>query len=181
MPIASAVAGGDPLEVLDVAHRVDGGAVGQVVAVGGAAPGRLAGMGLDQLATPVDPHQLAVGADVDALTDQVAGDRVERLGHFDVMIAVDLRRRVERHVVAPARRWQQPRQLLEREQLGGTALRRAVDPMPGALLTPLLGAPPSQRDQVRLLGDGVTPPVLTWCTQRGLSTSSLHPRLRATS
>lgn len=28
--------------------------------------------------------------------------------------------------------------------------------------------PPSQRDQVRLLGDGVTPPVLTWCTQRAL-------------
>ena len=29
--------------------------------------------------------------------------------------------------------------------------------------------PPSQRDQVRLLGDGVTPPVLTWCTRRAPS------------
>ena len=28
--------------------------------------------------------------------------------------------------------------------------------------------PPSQRDQIRLLGDGVTPPVLTWCTQQAL-------------
>ena len=28
--------------------------------------------------------------------------------------------------------------------------------------------PPTQRDQIRLLGDGVTPPVLTWCTQRAL-------------
>jgi DNA (cytosine-5)-methyltransferase 1 len=28
--------------------------------------------------------------------------------------------------------------------------------------------PPSKQDQVRLLGDGVTPPVLTWCTQRAL-------------
>ncbi len=26
----------------------------------------------------------------------------------------------------------------------------------------------SQRDQVRLLGDGVTAPVLTWCTRRAL-------------
>lgn len=28
---------------------------------------------------------------------------------------------------------------------------------------------PTQRDQVRLLGDGVTPPVLTWCTQQLLA------------
>ena len=28
---------------------------------------------------------------------------------------------------------------------------------------------PSKRDQVRLLGDGVTPPVLTWCTRQALT------------
>ena len=28
---------------------------------------------------------------------------------------------------------------------------------------------PSKRDQIRLLGDGVTPPVLTWCTERALA------------
>ena len=56
-------------------------------------------MDLDQLATSEDPHQAAVGAHLDALADQVAGHRVERLGDFDVVIAVDLRRRVDRHVV----------------------------------------------------------------------------------
>ena len=32
--------------------------------------------------------------------------------------------------------------------------------------------PPTQRDQVRLLGDGVTPPVLTWCTNQVLDVAA---------
>ncbi len=31
---------------------------------------------------------------------------------------------------------------------------------------------PSKRDQIRLLGDGVTPPVLTWCTNRVLASAA---------
>ena len=75
------------------------------------------------------------------MTEQTTRHRIERLGHFDVMIAVHLRRRVERHVIALRRDWQQTGQLFESEQLERAALRRAVGPHPGPLLAPLLGSP----------------------------------------
>ena len=45
---------------------------------------------LDQLAPVEDAHQRPVGAGVDPLADQVPRDRVERLGHLDVVIPVHL-------------------------------------------------------------------------------------------
>ena len=70
-------------------------------------------MDLDQLATLEDAHQRPVGAHLDAGADQVARHRVERLGDFDVMIPMHLRRGVDRQVVAPGRCRQQPGLLLD--------------------------------------------------------------------
>ena len=97
-------------------------------------------MDLDQLATLEDAHQRPVGAHLDPGPDEVARHRVERLGHFDVMIPMHLRRGVDRHVVAPGRRRRQPGQLLGLEHLDRAALGGAVDPLPGPLPAPLLGA-----------------------------------------
>ena len=136
-----AVAGGEPLEVVEVTHRVDGRVPRQVVRVGRAAPGLLAGMDLDQLAPVEDPHQLPVGAHLDAGADQVARDRVERLGDLDVMIPMHLRRRVDRHVVdarsVPATAAAAPR------AANTSTGRHWVVPwirMPGPLPAPRLGA-----------------------------------------
>ena len=52
------MAGGHALQVVQVPHRVDGPLRGQVVGVGDAPAGLLAGMDLDQLAAGEDPHQL---------------------------------------------------------------------------------------------------------------------------
>ena len=57
---------------VEVAHRVDGLVRRQVVGVGRAPAGLLAGMDLDQLAPVEDPHQRPVGAHLDACADQVA-------------------------------------------------------------------------------------------------------------
>jgi hypothetical protein len=43
-------------------------------------------MDLHQLPAMEHPHQVPVGTRLDPLADQVARDRVERLGHFDVMV-----------------------------------------------------------------------------------------------
>ena len=54
-------------------------------------------------------HQVPVGAHIDTLTDQVPRHRVERFGDLDVMIPMNLRGRVDRHVIATRRCRQQPR------------------------------------------------------------------------
>ena len=80
----------------------------------------------------------AVGAHVDAATDQVARHRVQRLGDFDVMIPMDLRRGVDRQVVTLRRCRQQPWLLLDGEHFEragtgwchGSAARPAPDTTP---------------------------------------------------
>ena len=60
-------------EPVEVPHRVHGLVRRQVVGVGRAAAGLLAGMDLDQLAPVEDPHQRPVGAHLDPGADQRAG------------------------------------------------------------------------------------------------------------
>jgi hypothetical protein len=97
-------------------------------------------MNLHQLATSEDPQQRPVSTHVGALADQVPRDRVERLGDLDMMIAVHLGGRVDRHVVGLGRRRPQPWLLLDAEHVGRAGLDGAVDPHPGSLPTPRLGA-----------------------------------------
>ena len=94
-----AVLGGHRPQPVEVTHRVHGLVRRQVGGVGRAMAWLLAGMDLDELAPVEDPHQRAVGAHLDPGADQCAGDRVERPGDLDVMVAMDLRGRVDRHVV----------------------------------------------------------------------------------
>ena len=102
--------------------------------------GLLAGVDLDELAAVEDPHQLPVGADLDACAEQVPGDRVERLGDLDVMIPMHLRGRVDRHVVTRGRRAATVAAVPRRRNSStGAALRRAVDPHPGPRRAPRLG------------------------------------------
>jgi hypothetical protein len=130
------VAGGHPSQAVKVAHRIDGLVRWQVVAIGRASPRTLAGMDLDELPASEDPYQRAVGANVDMAADQVPWHQVERLGDFDVMIAVHLRGGVGRHVVTPRRRRQQAWLFLDSEHLGRTGLGGATDPQPGPFPTP---------------------------------------------
>ena len=122
-----AVAGGDPLQPVEVTHRVDRRVRGQIGRVGDPTPGSLARMHLDELAAGEDPHQGSVGTDIDATADQVSWHRVERLGHLDVMIPVHLRRHVDRQVIGSGRRRQQPWLLVEVEHLDGSGLGGAMD------------------------------------------------------
>ena len=98
-------------------------------------------MHLDELAAGEDPHQAAVGADIDAAADQVPWHRVERLGDLDVMVPVHLRRHVDRKVIGRSRCRQQPRRLLDSEHLSRSALRRPMDALPGPFPAPQLGPP----------------------------------------
>jgi hypothetical protein len=97
-------------------------------------------MGLDEDAAVEDPHQLPVGAHLDPTSDQVAGDRIQRLGHLDVMITMDLRRRVDGQVIGHHRRREQPRCFLEREMLGRAQRRGPVHTQTGGRGAPRLGA-----------------------------------------
>lgn len=119
--------------------RVGGPLGGQVLGVGAAPAGGLAGVDLYELPAGGHPDQLAVGAHLDGRADQVPGDRVEGLGDLDVMVPVGLRGRVVRHVIGRRWRGQQARGLLQREGPGGLGLDRAVDPHPGPLAAPHLG------------------------------------------
>jgi hypothetical protein len=74
-PDLLSVAGGLPLQVVDVAEGVAALGFGQVVAVGAAAAGRLPGMFPKQLAVLEDLDQPAVSARPDVLAEASAGDR----------------------------------------------------------------------------------------------------------
>ena len=107
-------------------------------------------MDLDQPRPVEHLDQLSIGADLDPGPDQVAGDRVQRLGHLDVVITVDLGVDVDRQVIGRCRRWPQPGLFLEGEQFGRATLGRAVDSHPSAFPTPPLGValPVGQIDEV---------------------------------
>ena len=96
-------------------------------------------MDLDQLAPEEDLDQHRVGPHVDVRADQVAWHRIQRLGHLDVVVAMDLGLGIERDVVGRGGRRQQPGGLLEGEQLGRPALGGAVDAHAGLDPAPLLG------------------------------------------
>ncbi|MDQ6945550.1 MAG: hypothetical protein M3256_04595 [Actinomycetota bacterium] len=130
------VAGGDSPQVVDVAHGVGRFLPRQVLAAGRTPTGRLAWMLADQLAAVEDLHEQAVGADIDLLADVVARDRVERLGHRDVMVATNSRFGVEGNLVARRRSRQEHRLLyiakvFQRPPLGG-----AVDAHASVIETP---------------------------------------------
>src|SRR5262245_50725601 len=119
---------GEPLQVANVTQALvpAGRSAGSVT---GRRPGP--GVGLDQLAPVVDADQPGVGAHVDPLADEAAGHRVQRPGHLDVVITVDLWAGVSRQVIREHLRRQQPGRFLEGEQLGGPAPGSPVDPLPG--------------------------------------------------
>jgi hypothetical protein len=100
----------------------------------------LAGRHLDQLAPLEDSHQGPVSTHVDTAADQVARHRVEGVGDFDVMVAMDLRRGVDRHVETLGRCRQQTGPLLDGEHLHRSALGGAMDAHPGPLPAPHLNA-----------------------------------------
>jgi len=122
---------GEALQVAQVPHRAGGLVGGQVSGVGDPAAGPGAGMDLDQLPAVVDPHQLAAGADVGGLADQVARNRVQGPGDLDVVVAVDFRAGIQRQVIAEHRGGQQPGCLFQGEQIGRAALGGPVDPLSG--------------------------------------------------
>ena len=77
--------------MVQVAHGVDGLLGREVVGIGGAAPGRLAGMDLDQQPPEEHPHQLAGRRATSTWGPiRLPGNRVQGLGHLDVVVAVHL-------------------------------------------------------------------------------------------
>jgi hypothetical protein len=124
--------------MIQIPHRVGGALRRKIVRIGAAPSGLLAGMHLHQLAAGEHPHQRPVGAHLDALTDQVARHRVQRLGDFDVMVAVNLGCRVDRHVVGRRGRRPEPGLLLDAENLRRAGLDGAVHPHPSPLSAPRL-------------------------------------------
>jgi len=93
-------------------------------------------MGLHQHAPVEDLHQLAIGADLDAMADQVPGHRVQGLGHLDVVVAVDLRGGVDGQVVCLGGRREQMRRLLDPEVLSRAQSGGAMRAQPGGGHTP---------------------------------------------
>jgi hypothetical protein len=124
---------------VQVAHRIPGPLRRQVVWVGGAASGSLAGVDLDQLPVVEQLDQRGVGTGLQLLAQQRARHRIQRLGDLDVMVAVHLDGGKDRHVVGLGQR-QQPGGLLGGEHLGRSGLDGAVQPQPRHLLAPGLGA-----------------------------------------
>ncbi len=108
-------------------YRVDALLRRQVLGVGDAPAGGLAGMDLDQLAPIEHLDQLAGRPGPRRAADQVARHRVEGLGHLDVVVPVHLGGGVERQVIGRSRRGQQstgpPRARTARP--GGTGWCRA--------------------------------------------------------
>ena len=102
-----------------------------------------AGVDFDELAAVRHTDQLAIGSHLYPRSDQVAGDGVERLCHLDVVVPVHLGSGVDGKVIRKNRAWKKLSLLLEGEQLGRTALGRAVGAHahPGAApdLGPALG------------------------------------------
>ena len=128
------------LQVVDVAHGVDGLApTGRSAGSVTAAARRWRGWTLTSWPRRKTFTRRPVGPDLDPAADQVAGHRVERLVHLDVVVAVDLGRGVDGQVVGLVGAGRSTRCLLDREHLGRAALGGAVDAHPGPLPAPRLG------------------------------------------
>lgn len=133
------VAVGQGLEAPDVPHGVDGLLPGQVPGVGRAPTWALAGADLHKHARVKDPHEGAVGPHLHALADQAPRDRVEGLGHLDVVVPVDPGGDVEGQVIRSRWRREQVRGLLVGEDLGRSALGGAMRAQTGSGGAPLGG------------------------------------------
>ena len=87
----------------------------------------------------VQLDQLAVGADVQLVTEVGAGHRVQGAGDLDVEVAVDLHGLEHGHVIRRRDGQQHPGLVLV-EYLRRAGLQGAVDPHPGPLGAPHHGA-----------------------------------------
>jgi hypothetical protein len=94
---------------------------------------------LDQLAAVEQLDQARVGAGVQALPQICGRGRVQRLADLDVKVAVHLHPGEDRHVIGGGQAQQHARLLLG-EHLGRASLDGAVDPLPGHIPAPRLGA-----------------------------------------
>ncbi len=110
-----------------IAQRVLGPAHRVVLGIGAAFARADPWVGLDQLPAGEHFHRGAVGADLDALTDQLSGHRIEAAGYLDVKITGHFRCREDRHVVTSGRDRQQFRLLLLDEQLRRALRGRAMN------------------------------------------------------
>jgi hypothetical protein len=179
-PDRGSVAGGHRLELVEVAHRVDGDLRRQVRLVGGSAARGLFGVDLDHLPAEEDLDEAAVDADGDALADQRPRDRIQRLGDLDVMVTMHLRDRPSRGVVHLGRCREQQVRFLEREHLGRAGADGAVDPHAGLDPTPVertslrvgqVGELLAGEERVAHVGDG---PLHAWLGR----SRQLHPMQR---
>ena len=96
--------------------------------IGGPAAGLLARVGLDQLVVQVHLHQVLIGAGHHPRAHMPPRHRVQRPGHLDVVIDVDLHFRPVRHLVPLRRGRQQARRLLRGEHHRGHLPGGAVHP-----------------------------------------------------
>lgn len=122
-----------------ISHRVASLVLGVVVVIDRALARSLAGVGLDQLALDVDPHQLAVAAHVgDRLRIHVARRHgVQRLLEHHAVIGVDLGVGVPRgRIEARLHEREQRAALVRLEHLERPASRRAVHALPRDLEHP---------------------------------------------
>jgi len=93
------MAGGGGDQPGQIPHGVAGLVGGQISRVGGAPAGRLAGVGLDQLAAEKRLDQLAIGTHRNSLPAKVFGDGIQGSGYLNVVVAVHLGISVDRHLV----------------------------------------------------------------------------------
>ena len=138
-----AVIGRHAPEALDVAGGVDLFARGHVGGIGALPAWRFAGMDLDQLALQVQLDRVRVTPGPQRPPDQVVRHRVDRLVHFDVEVAVDLRIGPRGHIEWCAGPGQEQWELLGAEGFEGSALRGAVDAHARGGVTPGLDAHPA--------------------------------------
>ena len=163
--------------MVDITHRVYRLLRGQVLRVGMAFARRDAGVDLDQLAPVEDLDQLGIGPHLHPLADQLARDRVERLVHLDMAVAVDFRSRIGRQVIGPAGDGEQQTGLLDSEYLGWVQLGGAVHPHPRRARAPL-SSPTLRVVEVDELLTGEEIPSHIWnlALHLGLIGRGPHPR-----
>ena len=138
-----AVVGGPPGQGVQVAHRVDRDLAGQISRIGVPAAGFDPRVDFDQLSSAVELHRARVGPGQDVLADQLSGNGVDPPGHLDVPIPGDLGAAVDRDLERLDRGGQQQRGLLVSEDLGRAGPGGAMNPDPGDLSAPPLGAGPA--------------------------------------
>src|ERR1019366_6736445 len=117
MPVTAA----DLDQVVDVPKRI-GGALGrEVVRIGAASTGSLAGVDFYEPTSGEELDHIAVGPGRDGLSDQVAGHRVDGPQNLDVVVSVDLGVREHRDVIGGGRGREQETLFVGSERLDRSA------------------------------------------------------------